>query len=75
MPPRGPPGAGLGTPPLAADSLAASDDLVRALELLQAVMSAEDFSKYEKMVLPPSREERTKERAQLLWEKVQPQNR
>ena len=74
-PPRGLPGAGVGTPPLAADSHAASDDLLRALKLLQAVMSAEDFSKYEKMVLPPSREERTKERGQLLWKKVQSQNR
>ena len=38
------------------------------------VMSAEDFSKYEK-VLPPSKEERTKEREQLVWEKVQFQKR
>ena len=49
--------------------------MLRALLLLQAVMSAEDFSKYEKMVVLPSREERTKEREQLLWEKVQSQNR
>ena len=35
----------------------------------------EDFSKYVKMVLPPSKEERTKEREQLLWGKVQFQNR
>ena len=33
------------------------------------------FSKYEKMVLPPSKEERTKEREQLFWGKVQFQNR
>ena len=58
-----------------ADSPAASEDLPRALKLLQAVMSAEDFSKCEKMVLPPSREERTKEREQLLWERVQSRNR
>ena len=38
-------------------------------------MSAEDFSKYEKMVVPPSREACTKDREQLLWEKVQSQNR
>ena len=37
-------------------------------------MSAEDFSKYEKMVTPPSKEERTKEREQLRG-KVQSQNR
>ena len=33
------------------------------------------LSKYEKMVTPPSKEERTKEREQLLWQKVQSQNR
>ena len=79
VPPRGPPGAGVGTPPgdtdssvgvgtppQAADSPAASDDLLRALKLLQAVMSAEDIWKYEKMVLLLSREERTKERAAAL---------
>ena len=65
----------MGTPPLAADSSVAPGDLLGALELLWAVMSVEDFSKYEKMVLPPSKEERTKEREQLLWEKVQFQNR
>ena len=41
----------------------------------RVVMSAEDFSKYEKLVAPPSKEERTKEREQLLWEKVQSRNR
>ena len=75
MPPRGPPGAGVGTPPAATGSPVASGDLLEALKLLQTVMSAEDFSKYEKMVLPPSKEERTKEREQLLWEKVQFQNK
>ena len=75
VPPPGPPGAGVGTPPHAADSPAASEDLLGALKLLQAVMSAEDFPKYEKMVVPPSRKERTKEREELLWEKVQSQNR
>ena len=75
MPPRGPPGAGVGTPPGDADSSALPGDLLGALKLLQTVMSAEDFSKCEKMVAPPSKEERTKEREQLLWEKVQSQNR
>ena len=50
-------------------------ELLGALKLLQTVMSPEDFSKYEKLVAPPSKEERTKEREQLLWEKVQSQNR
>ena len=58
-----------------ADSAALPGELLGALKLLQAVMSAEDFSKYEKLVGPPSKEERTKEREQLLWEKVQSQNR
>ena len=71
VPPRGPPGAGVGTPPKDADSAALPGDLFGALKFLQTVMSEEDFSKYEKMVVPPSREERTKEREQLLWEKVQ----
>ena len=71
VPPRGPPGARVGTPPAATDSLVAPGDLLGALKLLQTVMSAEDFSKYEKMVVPPSKEERTKEREQLLWENVQ----
>ena len=71
VPPRGPPGAGVGTPPKDADSAVLPGDLFGALKLLQTVMSEEDFSKYEKMVVPPSREERTKEREQLLWEKVQ----
>ena len=68
VPPRGPPGAGVGTPPAAIDSPVANGDLLGALKLLQTVMSAEDFSKYEKMVVPP-----IKEREQLLWEKVQSQ--
>ena len=75
VPPRGPPGAGVGTPPKDADCAALPGDLLGALKLLQTVMSEEDFSKCEKMVAPPSKEERTKEREQLLWEKVQSQNR
>ena len=75
VPPRGPPGAGVGTPPKDADSAASPGDLLGALKLLQTVMSEEDFSKYEKLVDPPPKGERTKEREQLLWEKVQSQNR
>ena len=75
VPARGPPGAGVGTPPNDVDSAVLPGELLGALKLLQTVMSEEDFSKYEKMVVPPSKEERTKEREQLLWEKVQSQNR
>ena len=75
VPPRGPPGAGVGTPPKGTDSAVLPGELLGALKLLQTVMSPEDFSKYEKLVAPPSKEERTKEREQLLWEKVQSQNR
>ena len=53
-----PPGAGVGTPPNDADSSAFPGELLGALKLLQTVMSAEDFSKYEKLVAPPSKEER-----------------
>ena len=55
VPPRGsPPGAGVGdppppTPPVGTQS---SEDMVKALMLLQNVMTKEDFSKYEKLVLP-----------------------
>ena len=75
VPPGGPPGAGVGTSPRDPDSAVLPGELLGALKLLQTVMSAEDFSKYEKLVAPPSKEERTKEREQLLWEKVQSQNR
>ena len=67
--------AGVGTPPRDTDSPVLPGELLGALKLLQTVMSPEDFSKYEKLVAPPSKEERTKEREQLLWEKVQSQNR
>ena len=47
----GPPGAGVGTPPRDADSSALPGELLGALKLLQTVMSAEDFSYYEKLVV------------------------
>ena len=51
----GPPGAGVGDPPLPIlpDATKSSEDMVKALKLLQNVMTKEDFSKYEKMVMPP----------------------
>ena len=49
--------------------------MIKALKLLQSVMSAEDFSMCEKMVLPPPKEEeRVKLREEELFEKVQIQN-
>ena len=49
--------------------------MIKVVKLLQSVMSADDFSKYEKMVLPPpKKEERVKLREQELSEKVQKQN-
>ena len=42
VPPRGPPGAGVGTPPGDAESSAFPGDLLGALKLLQTVMSAEE---------------------------------
>ena len=52
VPPRDPPGAGVGPSPSAQEGTAHNEDMIKALKLLQSVMSAEDFSKYEKMVLP-----------------------
>ena len=60
VPPRGgPPGAGVGDPPPPTPPAAAqpSEDMVKALLLLQNVMTKEDFSKYEKLVLPPPKKE------------------
>ena len=61
VPPRGPPGAGLGalqllkrppSPP--------SEELVKALQLLQSVLTPEDFTMYEKKLVPPKQQERVK---------------
>ena len=52
-----------------------SEDLITALQLLQGVMSSEDFSQSEKLVSPPKKEEEVKYREQLLWERVQSQGR
>ena len=65
VPPRGgPPGAGVGDPPppIPPDAVKSSEDMVKALKLLQNVMSKEDFSKYEKMLMPspPKKEEKKK---------------
>ena len=49
MTPRGgPPGAGVGDPPLPIppDAVKSSEDVVKALKLLQNVMTKEDFSMY-----------------------------
>ena len=46
VPPRSPPGAGVGLPP--APEAPPSEDMVQALKRLQSVMTPEDFSKYEK---------------------------
>ena len=49
VPPRGPPRAGFGSPPtLETPPLPSSEELVKALQLLQSVLTPEDFSKYEK---------------------------
>ena len=46
------PSAGVGpSPSTAADTSVPCQDLMKALQLLQSVMSAEDFSQHEKMVL------------------------
>ena len=64
---RDPPAAPSNVPsPTARDGNAPSNDMIKAPKLLQSVMSAEDFSKYEKMVL--------KLRGRELFENVQKLN-
>ena len=43
----GPPGAGVGDPPLPIppNAIKSTEDMVKALKLLQSVMTAEDFSR------------------------------
>ena len=66
-PPRGPPGAGVGSPPTP-DSPPSppSEELVKALQLLQSVLTPEDFSKCEKNLVPPKQQERVKLREREL---------
>ena len=59
VPPRGPPGAGVRSPPTPeTPPLPPSEDLVKALQLLQSGLTPEDFSKYEKKLVPPKQQER-----------------
>ena len=59
VPPRGPHGAGDGGPPTPeTPPLPPSEELVKALQLLQSVLTPEDFSKYEKKLVPPKQQER-----------------
>ena len=54
VPPRGPPGAGVGSPPTPeTPPLPPSEELVKALQLFQSVLTPEDFSKYEKKLVLP----------------------
>ena len=74
VPPRGPPGAGVGSPPTPeTPPLPPSDELVKALQLLQSVLTPEDFSKYEKKLVPPKQQERVKLRERELLEAVERQ--
>ena len=64
------PGAGAGpiSAPKAEDTTAT--EMVRALQPLQSVMSADDFSEYEKVLASPKKkEEKKKLREEALWEK------
>ena len=47
--------------------------MVKALQLLQSVLTPEDFSKYEKKLLPPKQQERVKPRERELLEAVERQ--
>ena len=65
----------MGDPPLhiPPDVIKPSEGMVKALKLLQNVMTREDFSKYEKMVMPPptKKEEKKKLREEELWRQCQ----
>ena len=74
VPPRGPPGAGVGSPPPPESSPSPpSEELVKALQLLQGFLTPEDFSKYEKKLVPPKQQERVKLRERELLEAVERQ--
>ena len=74
VPPRGPPGAGVGSPPMSESPPSPpSEELVKALQLLQGVLTPEDFSKYEKKLVPPKQQERVKLRERELLEAVERQ--
>ena len=65
VPPRGgPPGAEVGDPPppIPPDVIKPSEDMVKALKLLQNVMTKEDVSKYVKNGDAPSSKKRGKEK-------------
>ena len=59
--------------PIPRDVNKPTEDTAKALKLLQSVMTKEDFSKYEKMVMPPhpKREERVKLREEELLERCE----
>ena len=76
MPPRETQlGAGVGSAPLPTppDANKFFEDMVKTLKLLQDVMTKEDFSKFEKMVMspPPKKEEMKKLREEELWRQCQ----
>ena len=74
VPPRGPPGAGVGSPPTPESPPSPpSEELVKALQLLQSALTPEDFSKYEKKLVPPKQQERVKLRERELLEAVERQ--
>ena len=74
VPPRGPPGAGVGSPPTPESPPSPpSEELVKALQLLQSVLTPEDFSKFDKKLVPPKQQERVKLRERELLEAVERQ--
>ena len=74
VPPRGPPGAGVGSPPTPESPPSPpSEELVKALQLFQSVLTPEDFSKYEKKLVPAKQQERVKLRELELLEAVERQ--
>ena len=74
VPLRAPPGAGVGSPPTPeTPSSLPSEELVKALQLLQSVLTPEDFSKSEKELVPPKPQERVELSERELLEAVERQ--
>ena len=74
VPPRSPPGAGVWSPPTPESPPSPpSEESVKALQLLQSVLTPEDFSKYEKKLMPPKQQELVKLRERELLEAVERQ--
>ena len=68
VPPEAQPGAGVGPSPSASkEDGVPNEDMMKGLQLLQGLMSAEDFPKYEKMVSPTKEDKEKNHKQLLMW--------